>query len=437
MTDYATSTEPPTNAQGEHSPSAGDLTIGTLWDFLRGDRRAILAIASARGALGLGFFFVISAGLAREYDNHDLVSEPWRMLMPLAASLGTSFILFSLLYVVARTGGSGRLPFLRTYPQFLTLYWITAPMAWFYAIPVERFLSDRGAMLTNLGLLTVVSIWRMVLMVRVAAVLCAVPRRAALWPVLLFADVVALAAIVAAPKPVFMAMAGVWSPQSEWTGAMIGFQVGAAGVVTLPIWLIAMGIAVARQRPWRFGFPSRSPAGKVARGAWGLVFAVLLSSAMALLWTQPEQRLRNQVESLIYSGRIDEAVQVMTMHQRNDFPPHWDPPPHPHDAAPRLLDVTDAILDAHVPEWVLAFFSSKLRGLLYDSALLSPQVTSDEEFDRYVRVVVAAPEGAALVWEKRRWLEALKAANCSDQRRRSIEQVLKLAEQYEMSHGTP
>jgi hypothetical protein len=414
--------------------AASRVTVRLLGKFLRGDRGAILAIASSRGALGLSLLFVVSAGLAREYDNHDLSSEPWRLFLPAAVSLGTSFILFSLLYVVARSGASGPAPFLRLYPRFLTLYWMTAPLAWFYAIPVERFLSEWGAFMANLALLTLVSVWRVFLMVRLASVICDVPGRAAVGPVMLFADVVALAAITVAPKPVFMAMAGIWSSRSQLAGGVIGLWIGLAGVITLPVWLISTGVDVVRERPWRFALPDCVAAMKVARGAWALALAALVGLTPALPWTQAEQRLRSEVEMLLYSEWIDEAVALMATHRRSDFPPQWDPPPHPHDAAPRLLDVTDAVLDAQAPPWVLALFSWKMRGLLHDSSLVGPESLSDEQFERYVRVLLAAPDGAELVWEKRSWLST-RWPGCSDRRRKLNDQIWKLAEDYGRAHG--
>jgi len=58
--------------------------IGTLLRYLIGDRKAILAIAGSRHSLWIGFLFVLSAGLAREYDGEDLLHEPWHALIPLA-----------------------------------------------------------------------------------------------------------------------------------------------------------------------------------------------------------------------------------------------------------------------------------------------------------------------------------------------------------------
>src|SRR5258708_1719901 len=140
------------------------------------------------------------------------------------------------------------------------------------------------------------------------------------------------------------------------------------------------------------------------------------------------------LRAMLYSGRIDEAVGAMMAHERNDFPRQWDPPPHPHDATPHLLDLTDAILDAHAPPWVLSLFSWKVRGLLHNGALLDPEGMSDEEFDRYVRVLEAAPDGAALVWEKRGHLNAMWPGG-SEWRRRRIQEIQRLAEEDGKARG--
>src|SRR5206468_2426101 len=94
--------------------------------------------------------FVLSAGLAREYDGEDLLAEPWHLAIPLGASLASSFLLFAVAYVVAVFRGAPCEPFYGRYLYFLGLFWMTAPLAWLYAIPYERFLSPVGAVQANL-----------------------------------------------------------------------------------------------------------------------------------------------------------------------------------------------------------------------------------------------------------------------------------------------
>src|SRR5262249_40492318 len=73
-----------------HENGEMPMSIATLFSYLVGNRSAILRIATTRGTLLLGALLVLSAGFAREYDQADLLHEPWRLLIPFAASLATS-----------------------------------------------------------------------------------------------------------------------------------------------------------------------------------------------------------------------------------------------------------------------------------------------------------------------------------------------------------
>ena len=117
------------------------MTPLTILRFLFGSRDAIERIAACRQAPWIGLLLVFSAALAREYDGQDLLHEPWHLFLPLFASLATSFLLYLLLRVVGWFRSAGWNPFWSGYWSFLGLYWMTAPLAWLYAIPVERFLS--------------------------------------------------------------------------------------------------------------------------------------------------------------------------------------------------------------------------------------------------------------------------------------------------------
>src|SRR5262245_21291219 len=112
--------------------------LSTLLRYLIGDRRAIEEIASDRRALWLGFLFVQSAGFARDYDGEDLYHEPWHLLLALAASLAASLVFFTLCFCKVLASEAPRPSFFSGYLSFLGLFWMTAPLAWLYAIPYER-----------------------------------------------------------------------------------------------------------------------------------------------------------------------------------------------------------------------------------------------------------------------------------------------------------
>ncbi len=184
-----------------------------IFAYLIGRRRAILNIAADRKALVVAAMLVLSAALARNYDRASLMDEPWRLLGPFAASLAISGPLFLIVYGFARCKGMESPGIVTAYLAFLALYWMTAPLAWLYGIPYERFLSPLGATNANLRTLALVSIWRVALLVRVVSVVFDLPVRAAFALVMLVADVAALAALYLVPLPVIHLMGGISAEQ--------------------------------------------------------------------------------------------------------------------------------------------------------------------------------------------------------------------------------
>src|SRR5262245_35160561 len=127
--------------------------IATLLRYLVGEREAILTLAVQPRAWLVGLLFVFSAGVAREYDGEDLLHEPWHLLLPLAASLVSSFLLYTVVYGVFARRRSNQPSFFAAYRAFLGLFWLTAPLAWLYVVPYERFLSPLHAINANLATL--------------------------------------------------------------------------------------------------------------------------------------------------------------------------------------------------------------------------------------------------------------------------------------------
>src|SRR5690606_8513539 len=127
-------------------------------------------------------------------------------LIPLVASLVTSWLLFTLVFLAARRHQMQEGTYWQLYRRFLSLYWLTAPLAWLYAIPVEQFLTAGDATQSNLSLLGIVSLWRVMLMIRVVYVLFGSTVGSAIALVLFFADTVALTLLYLTPLPVISVM---------------------------------------------------------------------------------------------------------------------------------------------------------------------------------------------------------------------------------------
>jgi hypothetical protein len=360
------------------------MNLRTLLRYLIGDRQAILDLAASRWTPAVGFLFVLSAGFAREYDGADLLHEPWHLLLPLAASLGASLLLFAFAY-----GWPSR------YPAFLGLFWMTAPLAWLYAIPYERFLSPVDAVHANLWTLGLVAVWRVALMVRVLVILMNYNIGQALFVVIAFADGVAVLAMMFSPLPVIDLMGGIRYSESEALRRMTALSVLFLGMCSLPLWLVGALVVRFLVRPgWQAPDPTSQQPFRPSRPLWALA----LASVVVLPFTQPEQQLRYRVEQDLNEGRIGSALAEMSAHDPVDFPPHWDPPPlaisrrRDKDGS-FLLDIIEEIVQSPPAPWVREVYLRKFRDRL-DYGLLW-----EEDVERVGQLLRSLPERAAILAE--------------------------------------
>jgi hypothetical protein len=381
------------------------MTPLTILQFLVGSRSAIERIAACRLAPWLGLIFVFSAALAREYDGQDLMHEPWHLLLPLAASLGTSFLLYLLLRTVGWFRGAGWKPFFAGYWSFLGLYWMTAPLAWLYGIPVERFLDEYSATSANLWMLAIVATWRVLLMTRVASVLWSAPFFAVLFPVMLMADTVAilLARLTPLPEPLFVTMSG--TRYASASAAMIMgtvAQVMVLGSCTWLVWLIGtLWVATRREGRWNWSNGPSSAGNGIASSLWILASFSVVCWVPALYYTQPEQQLSKRVDQLLRSNQIVEAMSVMSAHSKQDFPPLWEPPPRITygEDHPDIVDIAAMLAESETTPWVRQLFLEKFKLHLETeddrfgiwSSLELP------ELDRHLKTVEGLPEREQLL----------------------------------------
>ncbi len=407
------------------------MRVRTLFLYLIGDRRAILDLAGDRRSLWVGLLFVLSAGFAREYDGEDLLREPWHLLIPLGTSLAASFLLFLVACGGVFLQSDGRPPFLTAYRSFLALFWMTAPLAWLYAVPYERFLSPGAATSANLWTLALVAAWRVALMVRVVSVLTGSRAIPSFFLVMAFADAVAVTAVALMPKPVFALMGGVRQTESEALIAAATFQVMALGILTAPVWGIGALIAFANGTPvWQVpaGPTERAPAG---RGMWALAALSLAVWLPVLPWRQGEQRMRSRVERDMKAGRIDDALEVMSAHAPSDFPPHWDPPPRVGygETSPDLFEVMAVLLARDRAPWVQTCYAEKFRRSLGEGRMLYFDPLDGPRLGDLVEILKQLPEGPDIAAELSRGVEArLSNSQLSAGDRENLNALLRLAE---------
>ncbi|MDA7979519.1 MAG: hypothetical protein MPJ50_12205 [Pirellulales bacterium] len=394
------------------------MQISTLISFLFGNRQAILTAANARGTFWLGLLFVTSAGFAREYDAEDLTREPWYVLLPLFASLGTSLLLFLLLCLaysplrppneppVVPFWTRSSIPFRRRYGAFLGMYWLTAPMAWLYAIPVERFLTPVQAVGVNLSLLGIVSLWRVLLMTRIVSVIFSRSIVASFFVVMFFADNVVLFLGGCAPVPLLNVMGGIRLTESETLMASVTFGVVMLALFTWPLWLVGAFIASLRMyRGTRCSWEevlTTEHASSITQPLWVLAAAAFLIWAAILPFTQGEQRNRWYVEDELQFGNFKTAITYMSRRKRGDFPPHWDPPPHLSYGAhePPLIHVfLYSATQPDVAPWVQDIFRQKLElqadanARVYYQNAIQLNTLDDKQLEQYVLLLEANSYG--------------------------------------------
>jgi hypothetical protein len=346
------------------------------------DRDAILAISADRRALWVGLLFVLSAGLAREYDAEYLLAEPWHLLIPPGASLVSAGLLYLVLVLTIYFFRKGRPPFLELGARFLALFWLTAPLAWIYAVPWERFLGEAAAAEANLWSLGIVAAWRVFLMIRVVSVIFGVRLRTAIWPVMLFADALAFAALSTLDARILAIMGGVRLSDAEQVLRMGALLLMAASFYSAVVWIAGTVIVLFGNMRDPLDFPPlREATPQEGKGPWILAGAAIAAGLAVLPLTQPEQQRRHQVESLLAQGDYDAALDLLCAHPEGAFPPHWDPPPRRFHvnleapATPDALEIASRLVKRPgAPEWVARAYTRKLA-----SFANSPDLVYGEE----------------------------------------------------------
>ena len=413
------------------SPAADPITLRTWLAFLVGRRTAIESLADSRAMLGVGALFVLSAGLAREYDGEDLLAEPWYLLIPFAASLASSLILFAWIHCILNTDGRS---FFDRYRRLLTLFWATAPLAWLYATPVERFLPPEGGMMVNVWLLAIVASWRVVLMIRVVHVLTGASHLAATMMVMLYADAIVLAIMFLSPWPIIDVMGGIRLGPSARVVLDAKLTVMFWGVVTLPVWFFGSGVAISKRKDtWRWQDDVVNRVRRASIALWSLAVASVAAWCAVLPVTQPEQQLRRQAEALLTSGDVEGGLALLAAHPRDAFPPHWELPPQlgwKHERPP-LLDVLDVLVRDRSPDWVREQYVAKLKEYRghYHRWGFEREDHPIEDLERVLHILESLPETPDILAAENGLYEALHFARTNHPNHAErIRKVMVLAE---------
>jgi hypothetical protein len=240
-----------------------------VFRFVFGNADTIRAVARSRAALWTSIVLVLLTGIARNYDQTFILESPMWLIGPLVFS----FFSGSFLYLILIRGFARR-----HFPQenrkekqwatFMALFWMTAPVAWLYAVPVERFLDPYRAAQANITLLGIVSLWRVLLMSRIMSVLFEIRSLRALAWVLLAAAIEVYGVLFlnvffggSFSRQIFKSMAGMRnSPEEDLIGSVLGF-VGSWSWVVLLVSLLGWhrGGSAERSNRCRGSCPQKCP----------------------------------------------------------------------------------------------------------------------------------------------------------------------------------
>ena len=217
------------------------------------------------------------------------------MLVPLAASLASSFILWTILWLAAMTADGKSPPFWKNYRAFLGLFWLTAPLAWLYAIPVERFLDPVAAVEANYLLLAIVATWRVLLMIRVAQVFTGRNVVSAILLVLGFGNAALMAALSFSPWPVIEIMSGARHDEIHKTHVEIVQGTFCLAVLAVPalfvlaLFYLPFGVTAKRRRTRKALYPglTKTADTPAKRSLWVLAVVSVLVWLPLLPITQP------------------------------------------------------------------------------------------------------------------------------------------------------
>jgi hypothetical protein len=296
----------------------------TWLGYLLGRERAIHGLAEDRATLWTGIVLVLLTSIARNYDQTFILEKPFRWLL---GSLLFSLISGTWLYLVVygwfvrrvAADADGRKPrFWGRWRTFMGLFWMTAPVAWLYAIPVERFFDSLTAAKANLTLLAIVSLWRVILMARVIQCLTGARMHAVLLWVLFAAAMEILVVFFfggAFAKALMAGMGGMRnSPEETFlvnaSSAVLGVTFWSVPVV----FILALLIGRSSQ-----GNDLPAPVRSQPGHGW-LVILALVWAAVAVL---PQIQVSRNVhlEKLILAQKHREALDYLATHRSTDFAP--------------------------------------------------------------------------------------------------------------------
>lgn len=365
----------------------------TILRYLTGNADAIRQVASRPAALWIAIVLVLLTGVARNYDQL-LFTETLRWLYgPLIFSAVSGSWLW--LFVMRAWGG-----YEKTAPNagiglrlrsFYSVFWMTAPIAWLYALPVERWFNPADAARANVALLATVSLWRVMLMSRVISVVGCRKFAWGFWPVLLAASMEAAVASIfnhAMAAHLTALMGGLVNSPAEDVLLRTFSVVFVLSVflffVSLPLALHHGRWRAGRELPWQ-----PEPTEKEVRSPW--LWLVAVAAFWTAVSTEPQREVRNtrHAEQLARKKDLPGLLAWLSAHEKGDFAPAITLPPSPWETndLPQFWGILN-LIRGDTPDWICSEYAAALRHVLRDKG-----VEAESQCDReLIRIALERSE---------------------------------------------
>jgi hypothetical protein len=369
----------------------------TLVRFQLGNAAAIRTVAQNSAALPFAIALVLLTAVARNYDQSFIGESILWLLGPLIFS----FFSGSMLCFIVHKGFTERHFPKESKPddngqwiRFMTLFWMTAPVAWLYAIPVERFFDSYPAAQANLALLMIVSLWRVLLMSRIISVVNHVPYvRALLWVLLGASIEVIIVGFFGAltSKRILASMGGMRNSPEE---NLMGSAIGTAWAVMV---VLAFVLLLWRFREETTPFPSRT----FGKAPWLALLALASLWAFVAWPEQLKQHRHVKHRKLVTNERYAEALDFLGQHKRSSFPAgrRLEPNPYEYNVWDDLPP-TIALLTSNTSPWIRELYLDSLNRTFVHHF---PGYRSLTNVEAMYAAIERLPEGAD-------WLKANESA---------------------------
>jgi hypothetical protein len=304
------------------------MSASVILRFLFGHAESVRTVAFSRASFWTGVILVLLTAIARNYDQTFILEKPFLWLFgPLLFSVLSGTWVFLVGYAIAWGYMDAERPgFWSAWPAFMGLFWMTAPIAWLYAIPVERLFDSVTAARANVALLTIVSSWRAILMARVFQVLHRAPFLMCLSWVLIPACIEILVLYFFGGGLAKSIMAGMMGMRNSPEEQVLLDAMNVA-MTTTPWVLLAATISTVawRMKASTSPFPVRQP-GKVPWPSLGVAAALWIVVAVV---PQLQVARNAAVDRLAADGEFRKLLDYLSAHQPHQFAPSRTLPPGP------------------------------------------------------------------------------------------------------------